>query len=184
MAIVDALVAVDRAIGGWVQANAGPGITAFMAGVSGLHGPRSIVAATFAIALVLLWRRRFLDAATVLVTVLGGATLNHLVKHSVQRARPDTPIDWTGTTDYSFPSGHVANSTLLYGVAAALLLARVTDLGWRIAIVACAVLAVTTVAASRLVLGAHHASDVLAGALLGMGWLALCLAVVRRAATS
>ena len=79
---------------------------------------------TTLVALVLAWRRDWIDMAMVLVVVFGGATLNHLLKHGLQRARPVFGQVATGPTDFSFPSGHVANATLLYGVVAALIICR------------------------------------------------------------
>ena len=122
---------------------------------------------------MLVWRRDWIDMATVLVVVFGGAALNHLLKHALRRARPGEPA--TGPTDFAFPSGHVANATLLYGVVAALLLCRVGAWPMKTAVALGAALGVASVALSRLVLGAHHPSDVLAAVLVGVAWLALCL---------
>lgn len=180
MGVVGTLMAIDHDIAAWLQAHTSPVWTEFMRGVSALHGPRHILAATLVVVLLLWWRRRLLDMAIVLVVVLGGATLNHVLKHSVQRARPNAVDGWAGSTDFSFPSGHVANSTLLYGVVAALLIARTKSRLGRLAIGLAAAVLVLAVAVSRMVLGAHYLSDVVAGALVGLFWLALCLLARRR----
>jgi undecaprenyl-diphosphatase len=170
-----AVTALDRDVLAWLRERAGPGLVGGMHVVSALHAPRAIVVMTALVALVLAWRRDWIDMAMVLVVVFGGATLNHLLKHGLQRARPVFGQVATGPTDFGFPSGHVANATLLYGVVAALIICRFRARPIRLASALGAALLVATVALSRMVLGAHHPSDALAAVLVGVAWLALCL---------
>ena len=149
-----AATALDRDVLAWLRERAGPGLVRGMHVVSALHAPRAIVVMTTLVALVLAWRRDWIDMAMVLVVVFGGATLNHLLKHGLQRARPVFGQVATGPTDFSFPSGHVANATLLYGVVAALIICRFR--AWPIR------------------LGSAHGAA-LAAVLVGVAWLALCL---------
>jgi membrane-associated phospholipid phosphatase len=115
-----------------------------------------------------------------LAVVPCGATLNHLLKHAIQRPRPGLEQVVAAVTDFSFPSGHAANATLLYGFVALWLMPRLRP-GWaRVAVALTVVLAVGLVSCSRVVLGAHRFSDVAAGILLGVAWLALCSAVANR----
>ena len=172
--------ALDRDVLAWLRDHAGPSLLRSMQLVSAWHAPRAIVVMTALVALVLAWRRDWADAVTVLVVVFGGATLNHLLKHGLQRARPVFGEVAAGPTDFSFPSGHVANATLLYGVVAALLIWRFRARRIRFGVALGAVLLVASVGFSRLVLGAHHPSDVLAALLVGVAWLALCMVVRER----
>jgi membrane-associated phospholipid phosphatase len=172
--------ALDRDVLAWLRERAGPVLVRIMQVVSALHAPRAIVVMTALVALALAWRRDWADMLTVLVVVFGGATLNHLLKHGLQRARPVFGAPSAGPSDFSFPSGHVANATLLYGVVAALLICRSRAGPMKIGIVLGAALVVAAVALSRLVLGAHHPSDVLAALLVGVAWLALCLTLRER----
>jgi membrane-associated phospholipid phosphatase len=179
-------VALGMAFGAWdgldgwmataLARRADPGLTAFMAAVSAWHAPLAIVALTALAGAVLLWRRDVAGALILAVTVLGGATLNHLLKHGIQRPRPGVDPMLGALTDYSFPSGHVTNSTLLYGALAALVVSRAPRPCARWAAVCCAIALVLLVSLSRLVLEAHRLSDVLASVPVGLGWLALCLA--------
>lgn len=171
----DAITAFDREVAAWLHVHASPALKRAMRAVSAAHAPRAILAMTALVALALLWRRDMLALATVLITVLGGATLNHVLKHSVQRARPIFDNVLAGATDFSFPSGHVANATLLYGVATALIVCHLRTWPARLAVALCAALLVASVGFSRIVLGAHYLSDVLAGVVVGLTWLALCL---------
>lgn len=172
--------ALDRAALAWLHDQAGPRLVRAMQLVSAMHAPRAIVVMTALVALLLAARRDWADMATVLVVVFGGAALNHLLKHGLQRARPGFGELPAGPTDFSFPSGHVANATLLYGVVAALLIGRFRAGPIRLGAALAAALIVATVALSRLVLGAHHPSDVLAAVLVGVAWLALCLTLRER----
>lgn len=160
-----------------------PYLQAFMEGVSAAHVPRGIALVTLVVAALLYAARQRADALWLLPTVFGGAALNHLLKHSIQRPRPGLATLDATATDFSFPSGHAANATLLYG-ALAMLVFRHTRSPWLRALAAgLAAVAVLLVGSSRLVLGAHRFSDVVAGALLGVLVLALVAgvrAVLRR----
>lgn len=157
-----------------IRARASPALVHFMTLVSAAHRPRGIVAATALALLVLLWRRERTAALWLLCTVGSGAALNHWVKHTVQRPRPGDAGLALASTDFSFPSGHVANATLLYGALALLVIARTPSRPWHAALALAALSIVALVAASRLVVSAHYPGDVAAGAALATGWLALC----------
>ncbi len=168
------VAALDHRIGSWLAARPSPP-HGLMGLVSLLHKPRVIAAATIFAALLMFARRDRRGALQMLVTVLGGSALNHLLKHTLQRARPGMSLMPDLPTDFAFPSGHVANATLLYGVVVVLVLQRSAAPALRAAVIALAVTMIALVAASRVVLGAHHPSDVIAGALVGVGWIALCI---------
>lgn len=152
-----------------------PGLRAFMEGLSAAHGPRGIALLATIVAALLIVGRRRADALWLLLVVFGGATLNHLLKHTIQRPRPGMEHLSTAATDFSFPSGHAANTTLLYGALALLLIRHVRTPGLRALAAAFAASAVLLVGSSRLVLGAHRFSDVAAGVLLGVLVLAASL---------
>jgi undecaprenyl-diphosphatase len=153
-----------------------PPIEAIMGVVSAWHAPGGIVTLTALAALVLLWRRDGLGLLMLLSSVLGGATLNHMLKHGFQRPRPGMEHLPAAVTDFAFPSGHAANATLLYGACVVLLVPHLSARWARAAAVFGALLWVGLVSGSRVLLGAHRLSDVLGGMLLGLAWLALCMA--------
>jgi membrane-associated phospholipid phosphatase len=101
--------------------------------------------------------------------------LNVLLKYTYMRARPSFDDAILTLATYSFPSGHTAAATLLYGIIAAYLVCLTPRFGLRGAIVAGAVLMVALVGASRVYLGVHYASDVLAAVVESCGWLAVCI---------
>jgi undecaprenyl-diphosphatase len=79
---------------------------------------------------------------------------------------------------YSFPSGHTAAATVFYGLLACYLLRRVQAWPARAAIAAACCLMVALVALSRMYLGVHYLSDVLAASAEGAAWLATCITAV------
>lgn len=165
------VVAIDQAIHAWLRAHEQPALTAALRIVSDLHRPRPMLVLAAALAMVFALRRDR-EALRLLLLALGGVVVNALVKHAVHRPRPG---DLPGVvSDYAFPSGHVAWATMVYGCLALLVLLRARRLGPKLAAVGAALAAVTLVAASRLVLGAHYLSDVVVAAAGGVLWLALC----------
>jgi undecaprenyl-diphosphatase len=171
------VAALDADTAEWLARETGPLFKALMGTVSAWHVPRGILALMALAAAGLLWRRDGRGVLLLLAVVPGGATLNHLLKHAIQRPRPGLERVVAAATDFSFPSGHAANAALLYGCLAALLVSHLRSRGPRIAVVFAAVLVVGLVGCSRVVLGAHRLSDVVAGVLLGIAWLSLCVAV-------
>jgi undecaprenyl-diphosphatase len=99
--------------------------------------------------------------------------LNVLLKLLFQRDRPvfDEPLLTLST--YSFPSGHVAGSTLFYGLAVAYVFTRTRELRWRLLALVGAFIAVCAVAFTRMYLGVHYLSDVTAALAEGIAWLTL-----------
>lgn len=172
--VLGALQGVDDAVAAWVHARSTPAGMDVLSVVSRLHGPRAIAMGMFgAAACLLLWRQRG-AAVMVLVTVLGGAWINHGLKHGIQRPRPGHDIATAASSDFGFPSGHVANAVLLYGALAVLLAGSGAPRAARVAAFLAAGAIVALVAMSRLALNAHRFSDVLGGALVGVAWLGLC----------
>ncbi|HEU5317074.1 MAG TPA: VTT domain-containing protein, partial [Chloroflexota bacterium] len=115
---------------------------------------------------------------TLWLAVGGGLLLNWLLKLSYERARPRFDDPLLTLTTYSFPSGHTAGAVVFYGVLAAFLVSRFHQPWKRLACVTGAVVAVALVAFSRMYLGAHYLSDVLAAICSSTAWLVLCLASV------
>ena len=109
------------------------------------------------------------------LTVPLGMLLNVLMKYAFHRARPSFDDPLLALTTYSFPSGHVAGATLFYGVIAAMVISRTAAWRWRVMTVLAAITLVALVALTRVYLGVHYLSDVLAAFAEGVAWLALCL---------
>ncbi|EIE51276.1 phosphatase PAP2 family protein [Salipiger aestuarii] len=118
---------------------------------------------------LLLLRQRH-AAGLLLIAILGGQALSHLAKSGFDRPRPDLVPHGVDVATASFPSGHSMMSAVTY-LTLAVMLARTQRL-WRLRVffVVVAALLAMTVGISRIYLGVHWPSDVLAGWALGAAW--------------
>ena len=121
--------------------------------------------------LTLLVLRRITQAVTFAVGIGGSAVLTVAVKLLVARPRPGS-VDRLGIPDtsYSFPSGHTLNTAVLVTLVVWLLWSSVGYAG-RVALVVVAAILILGVAASRVYLGYHWLTDVLASGLVAIAWL-------------
>jgi len=125
--------------------------------------------------LFFIFKRWWPSLVTLIVVVPGGMLLNEWIKVLVHRHRPFVDgwfVDWSG---YSFASGHTIGATLLYGQLALFIVPAIKSRRWRVLTLTTAALFVLLVGFSRIALGAHYLTDVLAAIFFGMIWLALCL---------
>jgi len=169
-------VALDSRLASWLHQHAHPSLTAFFLAVSSLHSPGAIGAASAVFGLVLARLRQWYWLLTLAVAVGGGMLINSVLKAAFERGRPRFDDPLIVLTSFSFPSGHTAGAVLFYGVLAAYLVSRFYDWRARAACVAGAVVMVVLVALSRMYLGVHYFSDVVAAACSSTVWLVLCLA--------
>jgi undecaprenyl-diphosphatase len=143
--------------------------------VTNLHGTPGITALSLIMALHLAWTRAWDWLLALVLVVPGGMLLNVLTKHAFGRTRPSFAEPMLTLTTFSFPSGHVAAATLFYGLLATFVIARLEAWRWRVLVAQLAFLLVALVALSRVYLGVHYLSDVLAAFAESVAWLAFCL---------
>ena len=129
-----------------------------------------VVAVTLHLLLTGIWR----TALLVLVSVVGGTIISSVLKALFDRPRPDL----TGAVEVftaSFPSGHATLSAVVYLTIGVLLAQRETRWPPRILYLAGAAFLTGIVGLSRVYLGVHYPTDVIAGWSLGTAWALLCL---------
>ncbi len=129
-----------------------------------------------AVAALLMWRRRWVSAVYTAVAILPGLVLAPLLKDQVRRARPSPDDPWAGAGGYSFPSGHALSAVVVALVLLVLVLPLLSTPFCRAVAVAGTAAAVAVVCVSRVGLGVHYVSDVLAGCVIGVAWVALVTA--------
>lgn len=127
----------------------------------------------------ILWRRRQWFAALSVISVLISSQLiNFIAKNLVGRMRPERLLSVYTENSYSFPSGHTMQATALSGFLAYLLFRSFTSVVARIMIILGYIGTVVLVGLSRVYLGVHYPSDVLAAVFLGAALLAGVITVI------
>lgn len=175
--------AVDEAILLWINQHTTPLFDQVMLTVTRLGDPDIVVPLTCIGFIWLWWRWRWRIAAIFAITCAGGAVLSTGFKLLFGKARPELWSQLITETSYSFPSGHALGSMVLYGFSAYLLVQRFPVQKWLI--YGLATLLIGSIGFSRIYLGVHWPTDVVAGYSIGFLWLSLCIGLfqleVRRA---
>ncbi len=137
----------------------------------------SIIAITVMLLALLTRQRRWFDVAYVVIADVGAIMLSTWTKDLVARIRP-TAFFRVTAAGYSFPSGHTLNATSLALVMGFILWRTHWRRATKVAGTVALVLYVVCVGTSRIVLGVHYPTDVLAGFLLALAWGTLLMIVV------
>ncbi|MDQ3797190.1 MAG: bifunctional DedA family/phosphatase PAP2 family protein [Pseudomonadota bacterium] len=175
----DPLTVVDIQVAAWLHAHTDPPVIAVMSFISSLGSIPVVSAIAVITALLLGWRRHWYRLLSLALTVPGGILLNILLKYAFHRLRPTFENPIVVLTSYSFPSTHTMAATVLYGALATFAVGFLKEWRWRTLVVLATILLVALIGFSRMYLGVHYLSDVLAAIAEGVAWLALCLTGVR-----
>src|SRR5690242_16814216 len=174
----DDTVLADPHVTAWVITHRTGWLTSALQVLTWLGSLAVIIPAGLATGLYFLIRRRDWRPLALLTAAVAGAVgLYDIVKAVVGRPRPPAAI-WIGHyTGAAFPSGHATQSVAFYAMLAIVLGAGLSIRG-RAILWSAAALIVLIVGASRIYLGAHWLTDVLAGYALGASWVAIVVAVL------
>ena len=178
-AIANPLAGPDHQVAGWFHAHLTHTFVSVLRAFTEFGSSEWIGIVLSCLVLFFVFKRWWPSLVTLIVAVPGGMLLNEWLKVVVHRHRPfvDGPfVDWSG---YSFASGHTIGATLLYGQLALFIIPAIKSRRWRTLTVATAMLFVMLVGFSRIALGAHYLTDVLAAIVFGLAWLSFCLVVLR-----
>jgi membrane-associated phospholipid phosphatase len=167
----DSLVRFDRAVATILHYLATPPLTTFFLVVTALGSAEVLALLGLVVAVVYGLRRRWLYLGTWLAALAGGAVLNELLKGLFARPRPSFADPLVLETGYSFLSGHAMLSLIAYGVLAYFVVLGLRTWRARTAVVFGAALLVLLIGFSRMYLGVHYFSDVVAGYTAGGVWL-------------
>ncbi|HEX7284802.1 MAG TPA: phosphatase PAP2 family protein [Candidatus Angelobacter sp.] len=165
--------AFDFAIRNWVHGFASPGLTRAMTAISLLGYDVLIVELVVAVVIFLRlrWRRA---AAWLAVSMAGALALDLALKFAFRRQRPQ-PFFGDAPHSFSFPSGHALSSFVFYAVLAGLIAQRIRPQALRVAVGAAAGAVIAAIGLSRIYLGVHYPSDVIAGYLAAAIWVSALL---------
>ena len=150
-----------------------------MRDITGLGSTIVLVMVTAVAIFYLLLIGRWRTALLMLVTVGGGQILSSLLKLGIDRPRPDLVSHLAEVQTLSFPSGHAMMSAVTYLTLGSMLAGIVPGRATKIYVLGVAVLITLMVGVSRIYLGVHWPSDVLAGWCAGFAWAMLCWLVAR-----
>lgn len=188
LAVANPFWNADHGVAAWFHQRLTPTFVSVLHAFTEFGSGEWVGVVLFALVLFFVWKRWWPSLIMLLIAVPGGMLLNEWLKLVVHRQRPfvEGPyVDWSG---YSFASGHTIAATLLYGQLLLFLLPLLKTRHWRVLCICSAASLVFVVGFSRIALGAHFLTDVLAAMFFGIIWLMLCLllgkSVRRRTAES
>ena len=167
-ATVDHFDAVTSSV---IHAHIAHSVAAVSWALSAIGGTETVLPATAVLAVALVALRLWHSAIALALSVAVTQATVALLKAIVERPRPAANAQMADAGGFSFPSGHSATSAALFGVLA-LVAARHLEGGIRVAAAALGVALIAAIGVSRVMLGAHYPTDVLAGWLTG-GTIAL-----------
>jgi undecaprenyl-diphosphatase len=170
--------AFDDSVMRWIGAHQYPPLQGAMLEVTSL-GTGVVVSMIVLVSGMFLWLNKHKHSAILLfVATGGGMVLDNLLKAGFNRARPQI-FQWgTYAMSSSFPSGHAMSSVIVYGTVAYLAARLQRNVASRVLTLAFAAFMIVIICASRLYLGVHFPSDVLAGVIVGLAWAGFCMAML------
>ena len=166
----------DQALQSSIHAHATPALTLLAKALSFVGSPRIIWPLTILLATILWLRRPRRPAYLLALTMAAAGILESLIKLLARRPRSALPWAYVHEHSYSFPSGHATLAIALYGILTWITF-RILHPAWqRAAAVLADLVFIPAIGLSRIYLGAHYPTDVIAGYLTGAATLALILA--------
>jgi membrane-associated phospholipid phosphatase len=178
-AFVHGFTELDATVRQWALGHRASGLTTAATVVTTTGGSLVLAPVAVVLALVLALRGLRSDALLVSATTLGALVLGPLLKIAIERPRPRED-HLVVVNSFAYPSGHSLTSMAVMGVLAALALRHLTAHPARVAVIATGAVLIAAVGASRVYLGVHWPTDVLAGWLVGAMWLVVCLILFGR----
>ena len=164
----------DQSVTTWAADGRHPALTAIMQVFTALGSTAGLTILTSICAVLLFMRGHRVRALVLTATMVGSSLLTVVLKELFGRSRPstDTLLGPSASTA-SFPSGHSFNTAVFAGLLAGMALMSTASILYRLLAIMAAVGATLMVGASRIYLGYHWMTDVLAGWSLGLAWLCL-----------
>jgi undecaprenyl-diphosphatase len=160
-----------------LHSHATPALTCIMLAFTWLGAIKTWAPAVCLAVAWLAWRRHLHSAAILTLAMSGALVMNVTLKLHFERPRPQLPWSIGDEHTWSFPSGHALFAVTLYGIAAHLILRQRHSRRDRLAVLLPATLLPLLIGLSRIYLGEHYPTDILAGYLTGVLWLTAVIAI-------
>jgi undecaprenyl-diphosphatase len=161
----------DASVTNWFVDQRSDPWTTLMKAITWLGSTAVVIPLTLAVAAWLLWRRRWWLAAFLAASVAGASLLSAIAKYVIDRDRPPESLRLQHPVGSAFPSGHSTQAAATYLALAFVVFALTDRRAVRLVTSIAAALVVFAVGISRVYLGVHWATDVIAGWLLGVTWV-------------
>ena len=159
----------------WIHQFANPQLDSLMLFITALGDPGMVITVFISTIAWLGMKRRYTDVIRFIIACVGGVLLNQVMKLFFAKPRPELWMRLISEHSFSFPSGHAVGSMVVYGFIA-YILAREFSIYQRY-IYAVASTIIIAIGFSRLYLGVHYPTDIIAGYGVGILWLITCLKV-------
>jgi undecaprenyl-diphosphatase len=161
----------DGTVRDWVHAHSSNVLTTLMRAVSFIGSPGILGPAAIIIFLLLRYFGWLREARLLLIAMLGALLLEQVLKLAFHRARPVSFFGVPEPSSYSYPSGHALFAVCFFGTLAWILAARLSSRLSRAALWTGAILIAGLIGYSRIYLGVHYPTDVIAGYTSALVWL-------------
>jgi membrane-associated phospholipid phosphatase len=166
---------LDRSLLLWIHQFANPQLDGAMLFITALGDPGMVITVFISTVVWLGMKRRYSDGIRFLIICAGGLLINQVMKLFFAKPRPELWTRLISEHSFSFPSGHAVGSMVVYGFIAYILAKELPV--YRRYIYAIASIFIIAIGFSRLYLGVHYPTDIIAGYGVGILWLITCLKV-------
>lgn len=165
----------DNAVSNYIQSFRNEYLTSYFIWMSYIGSKKVYFPVLFILLMYFLIRRRYMTAILLMINFYGSRYMNYMLKLWYERPRPDISQLVTAT-GYSFPSGHSMNAVAFLGFIAYITITEHRlQLHQKILLIFISCFLIFSISISRIYLGVHYPSDILAGWAAGGSWLVLCI---------
>jgi undecaprenyl-diphosphatase len=171
-------IGIDISILHWIHSTASPVLDSIFLFITTMGNVEYILPITVVLILFLLYKKQRLNALIVTFGMGGAAAANFVLKLLFHRDRPAFWHSLITETGYSFPSGHAMLSSALI----LCVIAIVWNTKWRIFAIVAGTIVIGLIGYSRLYMGVHYPTDIIAGWSVSAAWIAVVLIVTKVAA--
>jgi membrane-associated phospholipid phosphatase len=166
---------LDRSLLLWIHQFATPQLDGLMMFITALGDPGMVITVFISTIAWLGMKRRYADGIRFIIVCVGGASINYVMKLFFAKPRPELWPRLISETSFSFPSGHAVGSMVVYGFIGYIFVREFAI--YKRYVYAIVSSLIVAIGFSRLYLGVHYPTDIIAGYGVGILWLTTCLKI-------